>query len=60
MLSGINIAEVEETTAEQLQTQQMAMKYISTWSETRTDLKQDRQYTDNETLRRIRVENSKH
>jgi len=31
MLSGINIAEVEEeTNAEQLQTQQMAMKYKMT------------------------------
>jgi hypothetical protein len=29
ILSGINIAEVEETNAEQLQTQQMAMQYIS-------------------------------
>ena len=29
ILSGINIAEVEETNAEQFQTQQMAMQYIS-------------------------------
>jgi hypothetical protein len=30
MLSGINIAEVEETNAEQLQTRQIAMKYKMT------------------------------